>query len=227
MGKTNTVPTPPARPTGKVPAPPTPPARPAGKVPAPQAPPSAVAPAATEKRKRTMPGTAHEESAKVRAMRGTFNAYLKRIASAPTRKSRSKGGKVHVDNATRIAEIRETLARGTIEKTVPVFGDAPAGGGRRPRVDSARSFVQMIPSDKLKLASELASLLNPAPNAPRKRNGNVDEDLHAEFLGILRPYAERYGYTVGMLLDVGVPADDLRQCGYHVPERAPEAPAAE
>lgn len=131
---------------------------------------------------------ARKEGARVKAQRGLFNRYVRAVKS---------DGRARL--LAELAEVEATLARGERLKKAAVFE-----GGRR--VGTADKMLPLLPSEHAKLLVRRNTLQAEVAHV-------VSADLRAAFLEILPEYAARNGFTRAILLEVGVPGDDLDAVG--------------
>jgi hypothetical protein len=131
---------------------------------------------------------AREKGAISKSQRGIFNKYLKALQGRAVDKTR-----------TRITEIDEMLARGTRFKQAPVFRNGK-------RVGTREKELPLLPSERANLMAKRTKL---EAGLTRK----APDDLRQQFIAILPEYAERNGLDRAILMDVGVPAEDLDEAG--------------
>lgn len=131
---------------------------------------------------------AREKGAVSKSQRGIFNKYLKSLQGRAVEKTRTK-----------IDEIDEMLERGTRFKQAPVFRNGK-------RVGTREKELPLLPSERANLMAKRGKL---EAGLTRK----APDDLRAQFLEILPEYAERNGLSREILLEVGVPTEDLDASG--------------
>jgi hypothetical protein len=127
------------------------------------------------------PEGARETARQIRAQRGIFNRYVRALNQKST--------------TAKLDELQAQLAKGVVIKKVPVFQDGQ-------RVGSVEKEVPMLPSDRARLMARIEAL-------KAKKGKGVNDDLRQKFLDILPSYAARYNLTRDILLNVGVPEEDL------------------
>lgn len=139
-------------------------------------------------RRGNITAEAREKGAISKSQRGIFNKYLKALQGRAVERTRAK-----------ITEIEETLARGTRLKQAPVFRNGKRVGTREKELPLLPSERANLMARKMKLE---ASLTRKAP-----------DELRQQFLAILPEYVERNELTREILLEVGVPREDLDEAG--------------
>ncbi|MCB9537929.1 MAG: hypothetical protein H6704_16875 [Myxococcales bacterium] len=131
---------------------------------------------------------ARRRGAAAKAARGVFNRYIKALQ-----------GKAVTRTQARIDEIDATLARGTRLKKSPVFEDGK-------RVGTTERQLPLLPSERAILMAQRRRL-------EESLTQRAPDELRAQFLAMLPEYAERHELTRDILLEVGVPAEDLDAVG--------------
>lgn len=148
-----------------------------------------------KRRGRVITDESRRRGRQSKRQRSVFNKYMEAIQPRPISERHQK----------RLSEIELILSRGTVERSVPVFGD-PEGTGRRRRVGTTRKMVPMKPAERVKLINEQRKLQAPTNHGP-------SGSLRAEFLAMLPAYADRLGLSRESLEEAGVPAADLDEAG--------------
>jgi hypothetical protein len=131
---------------------------------------------------------ARAQGATVKSQRGVFNRYLRALQGP-------QAGRLQ----DRLLEVERTLSEGTRLKRAPTFeGGVRTGTVERP--------LPLLPSERAQLLVRRAQLRAALDQV-------VSPQLRAAFLEILSDYASRNGFTRPILLEVGVPSQDLDEAG--------------
>ncbi len=136
------------------------------------------------KMKRELPPGARELATETRRQRGIFNKYLKSLQGSVRRK---------------LNDVEQELERGTRVKKVPLFKD-------KKRVGSVSKEVTLLPSDRAQLLARKRQLEEALKSA-------APAELRKDFLAILPEYAQKSGFDRNVLIQVGVPEEDLDTAG--------------
>lgn len=140
------------------------------------------------RRRGRLTDAARRKGAKSKIQRGIFNRYVRAIQGPAVERDKQK-----------IAEIEEMLERGTRLKKAPVFEDGK-------RVGTTEKQLPLLPSERAIWLARKAKL-------EESLHRRAPEELRQQFIEMLPEYAARYDLTRDILLEVGVPEEDLDEAG--------------
>lgn len=138
--------------------------------------------------KRRIPDEAREKATRTRQHRSIFNRYINSLR-----------GKRVLATEAKILEVNRLLELGTKERRVPKFVDGKRQG-------TEVKDVALLPADRARLLRKRRDLEASLPTTGK-------EDLRQDFLRVLPEYASSQGWDAEILLEVGVPAEDLTAAG--------------